>query len=368
MKTRKPFDFWIFLSVLVLLSLGIIMVFSASAPVAYNVNHDAYYILKSQMLFALIGFAGMFLAANIDYRKWNKLAPVLFVVSIVLLILVLIPGIGRETKGTWRWLYIGSFQFQPSELAKLAIIMFFSHSLSKRKDQLDSFFKGMFPYLLLIGVFAGLILLERHLSATIIVISVSAIMLFSAGARIRYFVVLGLPAVLGLSTVVAFVPYMRARVLSFLDPWKDLQGDGWQAVQSLYAIGSGGLFGRGLGRSMQKFLYIPEPHNDFIFAVLAEELGFIGVLAVMLLFMILIWRGFKVAMNAPDAFGSLLATGITSLIALQSLLNIAVVTSSVPPTGVSLPFFSAGGTALVLFMFEIGILLNISRYSNNERI
>jgi len=368
MKGRKPFDFWIFISVLILLSLGIIMVFSASAPTAYNVNHDVYYILKKQLLYAVVGFVGMFLAANIDYKKWYKLSPLLLIASIVLLILVLVPGIGRETKDTWRWFYIGGFQFQPSELAKLAIIMFFSYSLSRRREQLNYFFKGMLPYLLLLAVFAGLLLLEPHLSCTLIIIAVAAIILFSAGAKISHFVILGTPAVLALTTVVAFVPYMRARVLSFLDPWKDLQGDGWQAVQSLYAIGSGGLFGRGLGRSMQKFLYIPEPHNDFIFSVLAEELGFIGVLAVLLLFLILIWRGIKVAMNAPDTFGSLVAVGITSLIAVQSLFNVAVVTSSVPPTGVSLPFFSAGGTSLALFMTEIGVLLNISRYANYERI
>jgi cell division protein FtsW len=366
MKGKKPFDFWIFLSVLILLSMGIIMVFSASAPIAYNTYQDVYYILKKQLIYALIGFAGMFAAANFHYKKLYKLSPMLLIASIVLLILVLIPGIGRETKNTWRWLYF-PFQFQPSEIAKLAIVLFFSYSLSRRRDQIDLFFKGLLPYLLIIALFSGLLLLEPHFSCTIIIIAVSAIMLFSAGAKISHFVILGMPLVVGLASVVAFVPYMRARVLSFLDPWKHLQDDGWQAVQSLYAIGSGGLFGRGLGRSLQKFLYIPEPHNDFIFSILAEELGFIGVLAVLLLFLILIWRGIKVAMNAPDTFGSLLAIGITSIFAVQSLLNIAVVTSSVPPTGVSLPFFSYGGTSLVLFMGEIGILLNISRYSGYEK-
>jgi cell division protein FtsW len=368
MKSKKPFDFWIFISVLILLSLGIIMVFSASAPISYNSYHDVYHILEKQLLYALIGFLGMFIAANVDYRKWEKLSRPLLVLSIVLLIMVRIPGIGREVKDTWRWLYIGPFQFQPSEVAKLAIVLFFSSSLSRRRDQLNYFFKGVVPYLFLIAVFAGLLLLEPHLSCTIIVIIVASILLFSAGAKIRHFVFLGIPAVAGLATVVAFVPYMRARVLSFLDPWKDLQGDGWQAVQSLYAIGSGGLFGRGLGRSMQKFLYLPEPHNDFIFSVLAEELGFIGVFSVLLLFIILIWRGIKIAVNAPDTFGSLVAVGITSLIAVQTLLNVAVVTSSIPPTGVSLPFFSYGGTSLIMFMGEVGILLNISRYANYERI
>jgi cell division protein FtsW len=368
MKTKKTIDFGLFITVLILLSLGLIMVLSASMPTAYNTNQDVYYIFKRQLLFAAIGFAGMFIAANIDYKLLGKLAPHLLILSIILLILVIIPGIGFESKGTYRWFKFGPLQFQPSEVAKLSVILFFSYSLSKRREQLQSFFKGMMPYLLLLGVFAVLLLLEPHLSCTMIVLCVAAIIMFTAGAKIRYFVILGLPAVVALGTVVAFVPYMRARVLSFVNPWNDLQGDGWQAVQSLYAIGSGGLFGRGLGRSMQKFLYIPEPHNDFIFSVLAEELGFIGVLAVLLLFLIFIWRGLKIAMNASDTFGSLVATGITAQIAVQSLLNVAVVTSSIPPTGVSLPFFSYGGTALVLLMFEIGILLNISRYGKNERI
>lgn len=368
MKGKKPFDFWIFMSVLILLTLGLVMVLSASMPTAYHVNNDIYYIFKKQLMYAVIGIVAMLVAANIDYRKLRKLAPVLLIISIVLLILVLVPGIGRETKETWRWIYIGSFQFQPSEIAKFAVILFFSYSLSKRREKLGYFFKGFCPYLLLIGIISALLIMEPHLSCTIIIVSVAFIILFSAGAKIKHFLIVSVPAIGAFATIVAFVPYMRARVLSFTNPWNDPLGDGYQAVQSLYAIGSGGLFGRGLGRSMQKFLYIPEPHNDFIFSVLAEELGYIGVLAVLLLFMIFIWRGVKVAMNAPDVFGSLVAIGITSLVAVQSLLNVAVVTSSVPPTGVSLPFFSFGGTSLVLFLAEVGVLLNISRNANYERV
>ncbi|HHV98110.1 MAG TPA: putative lipid II flippase FtsW [Clostridiaceae bacterium] len=367
-KAKKPFDFWIFLTVLLLLSLGLIMVFSASGPMAENQYHDMYHFVKRQLAFAVIGFIAMFAAMNFDYRKLGKLSPLIVVVSIVLLILVFIPGIGGEKKGTYRWLDLGFTQFQPSEIAKLAIILFFSYSLSKKKDPLNSFFKGLLPYLLLLGLFVGLILLERHMSATIIVISVAAVILFAAGARIKHFIILGVPVVAGLAAVIFFTDYMTDRILSYLHPFEYKSGIGWQTVQSLYAIGSGGLFGRGLGRSLQKFLYLPEPHNDFIFPVLAEELGFIGVLAVMLLYLIFIWRGIKVAMNAPDTFGSLVALGITSLIAIQSLFNIAVVTNTVPPTGVSLPFFSYGGTSLLVLMTEVGILLNISKYSNYERI
>ncbi len=367
-SSRKSMDFILLMSVFVLLSLGIIMVFSASAPVAYNVHHDIYIYLKKQIFAAALGFIAMIMAANFDYKKLKSLSPALMAFSIVLLIIVLIPGVGKLSNEARRWIGIGTYQFQPSEIAKLAVIMFFSSSLAKRRDQLQYFFKGLMPYLILIGIIAFLLIEEPHFSGTVIVILVAAVILFCAGAKISHFIIISFPAIAGLGTIVATVPYMRNRVLSFLDPWSDLQDTGWQAVQSLYAIGSGGLFGRGLGRSMQKFLYLPEPENDFIFSVLAEELGFIGVTAVLLLFLIFIWRGIKIAINAPDIFGSLVAIGITSLIAVQSLLNIAVVTSSVPITGVSLPFFSYGGTSLLLFMTEVGILLNISRYSKYERI
>lgn len=357
------------MSVLVLLCIGLIMVFSASVPTAESRFNDEYHFIKSQLLYAAAGFVIMLLAANFDYKSYQKLAPLLIVVSIVLLILVLIPGIGREINESRRWIYIGNlFNFQPSEIAKFSVIVFFSYSLARKKDQLNTFFKGMLPYLILLGFIAGLLMLETHLSATVILVMVAAMILFTAGAKIRYFAVIGGIGIAGLSAAAFFIDYIRARLTSFLDPWQDVKGSGWQAIQSLYAIGSGGLFGRGLGRSVQKFLWIPEPQNDFIFAILAEELGFIGVLVVLVLFALFIWRGIKVALNAPDTFGSLLATGIVSLIAVQSLLNIAVVSASVPNTGVTLPFFSYGGTSLMLFMFETGVLLNISRYANYERI
>lgn len=368
MKGRKPFDFWIFLTVLILLSIGVIMVFSASAPFSYNTYGDVYHVLKSQLMYAVMGVVVMLFMANFDYKIVLKFAPALLVVSIVLLILVLIPGIGRIENGARRWIYVGPLNFQPSEIAKIAIILFFAQSLSKRKDQIKYFFKGLLPYLLLMALFAGLLILEPHMSCTLIVMAVASIILFSAGAKISHFALLFIPAAAGLGGIIAFVPYMRTRVLSFLNPWADMKGDGYQIVQSLYAIGSGGLFGRGLGRSMQKFLYLPFPHNDFIFSVLAEELGFVGVVAVMLLFLIFVWRGIKVAMCAPDIGGSLTAVGITSLIAVQTLLNVAVASQTAPPTGVSLPFISYGGTSLILLMGMVGILLNISRYSKYERI
>jgi len=365
MKVKKPFDFWIFITVFILLALGTIMVFSASGPYAYsNFHGDTYYFLKKQLQVVPLGLIAMFITMNVDYRKLGKWSPLLLIGSIVLLILVIIPGVGTEIKGSRRWL-VG---FQPSEFAKLAVIIFFSYSLSKRKEKLEYFFKGLAPYLIIIGVFAALLLLEPHLSGTMIIASIAIIILFTAGARIKHFAILSLPTFAGLTAAIAFSPYRLARFLSFLDPLKDPKGDGWQVVNSLFAIGSGGWFGRGLGKSLQKFLYIPEPQNDFIFSILCEELGFVGALVVLLLFLIFIWRGIKIAMNAPDMFGSLLAIGITSLVAVQVIINILVITSLVPVTGMPLPFFSYGGTSLLFMMSAIGILLNISRYSNYERI
>ncbi len=366
---KKPFDFILFMTVLILLSLGLIMVFSASAPMAEKETGNIYYYIKRQLIFAAIGMVSMLFATNYDYHKiGRKTVWALFLVSIVLLILVLIPGIGSEANDSRRWVEIAGVRFQPSELAKLALILFYSFNLSRRKRPLNSFFGDLMPYLFVLGIICVLLLLETHLSATIIMIAISMIILFVAGAKIRHFAILFVPVVVMIIAVISFTDYMTPRINSWIDPWSDPRGIGYQTIQSLYAIASGGLFGRGLGQSMQKFLYVPEPHNDYIFPIIAEELGFIGVLVILLLFLIFIWRGIKIAVHAPDLYGCLIASGITALIAVQSLFNVAVVTNSVPPTGVSLPFFSAGGTALILFMTEAGILLNISRYSTYERI
>jgi cell division protein FtsW len=369
MTNRKPFDFWIFISVLIMLSLGTIMVFSSSSAYAYNAfKGDTYRILKDQLKYVPIGLVGMFITMNFNYKKLSKIAPILLIVSIVLLILVDIPGIGTKLNGSRRWINLGITNFQPSEIAKLSVIIFFSYSLSKRKDQLQSFFKGLLPYLMIIALYAGLMMLEPHFSGTIVIAIVACIILFSAGAKIKHFVFISLPVVPAIIYVATFATYRSDRIKAFLNPWKYKSDEGWQIINSLLAIGSGGLFGRGLGKSLQKFLWIPEPYNDYIFAVLAEELGYIGVLVVLLLFLIFIWRGIKVSLNAPDLFGSLLAIGITSLVAVQAILNIAVVTNCIPSTGMPLPFFSYGGTSLIFLMCGVGILLNISRYADYERI
>lgn len=366
-KNKKPFDFWIFAAVILLLSLGTIMVFSSSYYFSVKEVGNSFLLLIPQLQYMILSIIVLVLTMNFDYRRWGKLSPLILMVSIGLLILVLIPGIGQVQNGARRWLGVGTKTIQPSEVAKIALIMFLSFSLSKRKEVLQSFTKGLLPYLLLIGVIAGLVVIEPHLSGTLIIVITSFIILFCAGAKISHFVVMAVPVIMAAVGAVLVAPYRFDRVKAWLDPFKYYRDEGWQTVQSLLAIGSGGLFGRGLGQSMQKYLYIPEPYNDYIFAILAEELGFVGSLIVMLLFLVFVWRGIKVAMNAPDIFGSLLATGITSLIGLQFLFNVAVVTNSIPSTGISLPFFSYGGSALVFLMFGVGILLNISRFSNYER-
>lgn len=366
-KNKKPFDFWIFAAVILLLSIGTIMVFSSSYYYSVKTKGNSFQFLKPQLEYMALSIVVLFAIMNYDYRKWGKISPILLMGSIGLLILVLIPHVGQVRNGAQRWLGVGEKSIQPSEAAKLAIIMFLSFSLSKRKEGLQSFFRGLLPYLLLIALVAGLVVIEPHLSGALIIAITAFIILFCAGAKISHFVMMIVPAAMVVVGAILIEPYRFDRVKAWLDPIKYKMNEAWQSYNSLLAIGSGGLFGRGLGQSMQKYLYIPEPYNDYIFAILAEELGFLGSLVVMLLFIVFIWRGVKVAMNAPDTFGSLMAIGITSLIGLQFLFNVAVVTNSIPSTGISLPFFSFGGTSLMFLMFGVGILLNISRFSNYER-
>lgn len=367
MKTNRPFDFLIFIPVFILVLFGVVMILSSSSASAYTIFGDTYFFLRSQLFNAFIGFIVLLIAMNIDYKNLRKVAPILLVLAIVFLILVRIPGIGSNIKGSWRWIHLGPLSFQPSEFAKFVIILFFSFSLSKKPNQLSSF-KNFLSYIVLIGIFSILLILEPHLSCTIIIILTTGTILFCAGAKLKHFLITIIPTVIVLIITVAFNPYMQSRIQTFMGLNSDNLGDSWQISQSLIAIGSGGFLGKGLGRSIQKYLFLPEPQNDFIFSIIAEELGFIGVVFVLLMFSILIWRGIKIAATAEDLFGTLLATGITTIIAIQLILNIAVVTHSIPTTGVSLPFISAGGTSLLFLMGSVGILLNISKHANYERI
>ncbi len=362
-KGVKPFDFLIFIFTLILIAFGIVMVFSASTPLAKSQFNDIYHYLRQQLYAFAIGMAAMIAASFVNYKVYKKIAYYIFGASLLLIILVLVPGIGTVYQNARRWITIGPYDLQPSEIYKFAIIVLFAKMLSENKPDARKFWKGLLPYVLIIGVSAYLLLKEPHLSGTIIVVTICMILLFAAGAKIWQLAMLVVFGGGGLTAVALYTDYMSDRIMAWFDPFKYASGEGYQVVQSLYAIGSGGFFGRGAGKSLQKFLYIPEPQNDFIFSILAEELGFLGVLVVMVLFFLLLYRGIKVAVNSPDKFASLMATGISSLIFVQAALNIAVVTGSMPATGITLPFFSAGGTGLVMFMGEIGILLNISKHA-----
>ena len=363
---KNPIDFTLLITILLLLSIGLIMLLSASSPSALSESGNSYAYFFRQAIFAVAGLFMMWIISNIDYRFYQKYYKLAYIVAFLLLLAV--PFIGRTVNGAKRWIYVtDTLSVQPSEFAKILMIIFYAGILTKNRDDLGKYGKGIIKHVLFLGPIAILILLEPHLSATLVICGISIIMMILAGCKFWQMLVsgvcVGLPALIAM---IVIEPYRLRRLITFLDPWQDPLGDGWQVIQSLYAIGSGGLFGLGLGQSRQKYLYLPEPQNDFIFSVLAEELGLVGCIFVIVLFAILIWRGILIAMKAPDMFGSLMAIGIVALIGIQAIINIAVVTSSMPATGMPLPFFSYGGTALFILLCEIGILLNISRASAKE--
>lgn len=362
MKKKGQLDFYFLVAVFALLAFGLIMVMSASSEWARNASYtggDAYYFIKRQLLWAVLAVVAMVFFANFDYHNLIKWSGIIMVIAIIMLLLVLVAG--QEVNGGQRWLRLGPVQFQPSEAAKVALILYLASAITKNKKYIHTFNRGLLPNLMVIGVLALMLMLQPHFSATILIVGVGLIMLFVGGVNWKHLAALAVPVVAAGFALVMSSEYRRARVFSFLDPFADPLGDGYQVIQSLYAIGSGGLFGLGLGQSRQKFSYIPEPQNDFIFSILCEETGFVGALTVILIFVFLIYRGVKIAMCAKDKEGALIAIGIISLIALQVIMNIAVVTSAMPVTGIPLPFFSYGGTALVIIMSCMGIMLNISR-------
>lgn len=346
-----------------LLAIGLTMVYSASAVWANFKFEDSFYFAKRQMLFAGVGIIAMFYIMNVDYWTWRSWSKVLIIACFILLILVLIPGIGRVRNGSQSWIGVGAFSIQPSEFMKLAMIAFLAKYLSERQKLITSFKKGLLPSLSLVFLAFGMIMLQPDLGTGTVMVGTSIVMIFISGARIIHFAGLALLGVAGFVGLVLSAPYRIKRITSFLDPWQDPLGSGFQIIQSLYAIGPGGLFGLGLGQSRQKFFYLPEPQTDFIFAILAEELGFIGGSFILLLFSLLLWRGIRIALGAPDLYGSFLAVGIVAMVAIQVMINIGVVTGLMPVTGITLPFLSYGGSSLTLMLMAIGVLLNISRYS-----
>ena len=365
---NNQFDFIFFVIIIILLSLGIVMVLSASAPSAIAESGNSYSYVIQQLKAAILGIILMLIISKIDYRLYKKFYKAIYWISVLILLLVLIPGLGSSSNGATRWIDLKFIQFQPSELTKIGLIVFYAGYLADHKSELKSFGKGFVkPLIYILPPIAILYFVQNHLSASVVIGAVTCVMMIMAGCRLLYFVIAGLIGALVMTVGIIALQatgkggFRIKRIMSFMDPWADATEVGWQAVQGLYAIGSGGLFGVGLGESKQKYLYIPEPHNDFIFSILAEELGFVGCVIVILLFAIFIWRGILIAIKSPDMFGSLLATGITTLIGVQVIINIGVVTSLIPNTGMPLPFFSYGGTALLILLCSCGVLLNISR-------
>lgn len=364
LKKIKPSDFTVVILVVALVIFGVVMVFSASYYNSLNDTGSPYGYLKKQLFFAVTGFVIMYIMSIVDYHIFKKLAVPLVIISIILLLL-LFTGLGLNVNGATRWIRLGPLSIMPGEIAKVAVIAYVAFYLSPDPKRVLSIKEGIFPMLLLAGVFGVLIIKQPNLSTAITVVGIIFGMMFLAGLEWKWIIgaiVIGGGGLLALSRTGT---YWGKRLTSFVNPFQDPQGDGFQAVQSLLALGTGGLFGLGLGKSVQKNLYLPEPQNDFILAIIGEELGLVGVLILLTVFAVLIWRCFIVTMNAPDRFGMLLAGGITLMIGIQVILNVAVVTSSMPPTGIALPFVSYGGNALWIMMGATGVLLNVSRKSVN---
>jgi cell division protein FtsW len=354
-------DFVIVIAILFLLSIGVLMVYSASAAFAHHKYGDAFYFAKRQFLFAALGVFLMFLVTNIDPKKFYDWAFPGLLICFGLLLLVLVPGVGVLRNGARSWLGIGAFSIQPSEFMKLAMITFLARLFSQPNYQIGRLIKGFLPGLLILGTAFGLIMLQPDLGSGTVLVGAGMILIFAAGARFKHLlgcVLLGLAGFVGL---ILAAPYRIKRITAFLDPWQDQLGAGYQIIQSLYAIGPGGLLGLGLGKSQQKHLYLPEPHTDFIFAILSEELGLLGAGTVVVLFMIIVWRGIRTAIGAPDLFTSLVAAGVTGMILIQATINIGVVSGAFPVTGITLPFLSYGGSSLTLTLVAVGVLLNLSR-------
>lgn len=369
-------DMPLLIFILVLLAIGLVMLFSASYAYSYYYYGNSYFFISRQAAFAVFGVVAMLVISTFDYHHFHKLAGIIFGIAVFLLVFLLvcryahIESIARREGDATRWLDFGIVSFQPSEIAKFGLIVLFAHMISQNLDKMDTFRYGVVPYVFIMGLVAALIFLESHLSATLIILMLGAILMFVGGTKPRWFIIGGIVLAVGLTLLLLTKGgYQMNRITIWLDPFStELDRDlTHQTRQSLYAIGSGGLLGVGLGQSRQKYLYLPEPQNDFIFAIVCEELGMVGALVIIVLFALLIWRGVYISIHAKDKFGMLLGLGITFQVGLQAVLNICVVTNTIPNTGIALPFFSYGGTALLMLLGEMGILLNISRSSNIEK-
>lgn len=365
MKRLEAYDMVVLLMAVALTCFGVVMVYSASSIMAAKKFHDGFYFLKRQGVFAVAGFGIMALAMNIDYHFWKRAAVPILLGCLLLLALVLIPGIGGSAGGASRWIRLPGFRVQPSELAKLALIMYMAYSLDKKQDKVKFFSTGFLPYMLVLIVLLGLLLKQPDLGSALTMAGVAVVMLFAAGTRLSYIIsmfLLGLPFAY---YAIMHVDYRRRRIMAFLNPWEDPTNTGFQIIQSWIAVGTGGLIGQGLGEGKQKLFYLPEAHTDFIFSVVGEELGFLGVMVIAAMFFLLVLRGIRIAVYAPDFFGRSLAFGIVTLLGIEAFVNMCVVTGLFPTKGLALPFISYGGSSLIITMFAVGILLNISASTRN---
>lgn len=361
-------DYTFMMLVLVLLGVGLIMMFSASYPTALAEVGDSFYYIKRQLVFAIIGVIAMLVASRIPFQILHRFALLLYGFSLILLVIVLLLP---RVNGVRRWINLGPFSFQPSEIAKFAIIVLFAHLISMNYEKMKDPRYGIWPFLALLGLVSMLMILEPHLSGTILILSIGVVMMFVGGADMKWFFMGGVAAIVLVAAVALIpgvVPYAMDRLEFWSNPWKDPRGKGYQTCQSLLAIGSGGLFGVGIGNSRQKHLYLPEPQNDFVFSIVCEELGLVGATLIILVFVLLVWRGYVIAMRCRDRFGSMLAIGLITQVAIQAILNIAVVTNTIPNTGISLPFFSYGGTSLIMLLGQMGFVLSVSRQTSLEKL
>ena len=361
MKTKTYFDMVLFITVLAIAAFGIIMIFSASEIWAEYKFHDPFKFARQQMIFCCSGIILMLVLSKIDYKIYKEKANIILMICFFLLVLVLIPGVGTIRNGSRSWFGIGGFGVQPSEFAKIGLIIFVSKYLSNNQSSVKNIVKGIFPILGIIGIFFGLIMLEPDFGTAVIIILTLVCILFVSGVKISFFFKVGLVGLLGMVGLIIIAPYRLARIISFFNPWSDPLGTGFQIIQSLYAIGPGGLLGMGFLKSRQKHFYLPEPQTDFIFSIISEEFGFLGVIIVSVFFVILFYRSIKIALSTTDLFSKYLVFGLSFAIIIQASLNLMVVVGLIPVTGVTLPFLSYGGSSLLVSMASIGIILNVSR-------
>lgn len=361
---NKRMDLSLLMIITLLTLIGVLMVFSSSFYYSLNQHDDMYHFFSKGAVLAGIGIVLMLLTAQVDYRRFEKWSVLFFIISVFLLILVL-TKFGTTFNGGRRWIDLGFVTIMPSEVAKMSLILFFARLIKHNQKKMKQL-TTLMMFCGIIAVFAGLIILQPNYSTAFIIAAALFMMLFIGGARIPHLILMGLVGSVAGLFIALIKSYRLDRILAFLNPTADKMGDNWQVTQSLYALGSGGIFGVGLGQSTQNKLYIPEPQNDFIFSTIGEELGLIGTVIVVALFVALIWRGFRIALNCPDLFGSLAAAGMITMVTIQTMINISVTTKIIPVTGVPLPFISSGGSSLVVLLFQMGILLNISKHTRGK--